>query len=694
MIWFKKYRKRAISFVYSYKPIENSNGKHMKNILLLSIFVTAFSFAQIEQIEGKSGAELCSEKRQLGSSSFLKISSPSTLPHTFDVLHYSLDLNLYQNYSGSFPRSFAGNVTITFRADSTINSIQLNGNNTSLGIDSIPSVSSFSHANNVLTVSLGKSYAPGDTLSITIYYHHNNVADGAFYAGTDGMVFTDCEPEGARKWFPCWDKPSDKATVELRATVPKSVKLGSNGRLLLDSLINDSTRVFHWKSRDPIATYLVVLSSKVNYNLDIVYWHTLSNANDSIPIYFYWNPGDDVNGLGNIKSKIIPMIDYYSSLFGEHPFEKNGFATMNSSFTWGGMENQTLTSLMPNGYRSENLVSHEFAHQWFGDMITCDTWGDIWLNEGFATYCEALWRGHMNGYDHYKLDIENDASEYLSANPGIPIYNPSWAAATPSTDILFNGPTTYYKGACVLHMLRSMLGDSLFFHSIHDYATSGTFKFGSASTDDFIQQINESSGEDLTWFFDQWVKKPNHPNYVVEYLLSNDSSATIKISQSNANGMYWKMPIRISFMLDNGPDSVFTIMNSVNNELFHFKFSSIPVSFGFDVQNDIVLKTLTLKKVTSVEMMNGMPLQFSVEQNFPNPFNPSTTIRYSIGTEEFVTIDVFDVLGKHIARLVNQKEPAGVYTVYFTGSAVPSGIYFYRVTAGTASTTKRMVLLK
>jgi hypothetical protein len=158
--------------------------------------------------------------------------------------------------------------------------------------------------------------------------------------------------------------------------------------------------------------------------------------------------------------------------------------------------------------------------------------------------------------------------------------------------------------------------------------------------------------------------------------------------------MYWKMPIKLSFMLEDGPDTVFTIMNTVNNEQFHFTLSSIPTSFGFDQQNDIVLKTLSLKKVTSVEMMNGVPLQFSVEQNYPNPFNPTTTIRYSIDTEEFVTIDVYDVLGKKVAQPVNQKESAGVYTVQFNGSAVPSGIYFYRVTAGSSSATKRMVLLK
>ena len=200
------------------------------------------------------------------------------------------------------------------------------------------------------------------------------------------------------------------------------------------------------------------------YNLDKEYWRKTSNQSDSIPFLFYWNADDSVARLRNIETKILPMATYYSTLFGEYPFEKGGFATIEqeAGFIWGGMENQTLISLEYNGW-DEDLVSHEFAHHWFGDMISPGTWADVWLNEGFATYCEALWDQHNGGYTAYKNTILLDASYYLSENPGSPIYNQQWAVVTPDISTMFNGAITYYKGACVLHMLRYVLGDSLFF---------------------------------------------------------------------------------------------------------------------------------------------------------------------------------------------------------------------------------------
>ena len=181
---------------------------------------------------------------------------------------------------------------------------------------------SFTHAGNILTVNLNRQYNPGEVTEVQIFYSHNNVTDGAFYTGGGG-VFTDAEPEGARKWFPCWDKPSDKATVDLTIKVPANVKIGSNGRLN-DSLVTGDTIYYHWVSRDPVATYLTVMTGKVNYNLNIVYWHKLSNPADSIPIRFYFNSGENPVPMQNI---IGNMMTYYSQRFGEHGFEKNGFTT-------------------------------------------------------------------------------------------------------------------------------------------------------------------------------------------------------------------------------------------------------------------------------------------------------------------------------------------------------------------------------
>ncbi len=557
-----------------------------------------------------TGAAICSDGKQHRPSlpmRFEKRQSPGSPTHSFDVLHYALDLDLFKNYTTPFPRTFSGSVTVTLRADSSISSVALDAVNTSITVDSVRLAgTSFTHTGNLLTVQLNKTYLPNDTLSLIIYYRHNNVIDGAFNVGSDGMVFTDAQPEGARKWFPCWDKPYDKATMELRAKTPVAVKLGSNG-LLQDTTRSGDSLWYHWVSKDPVSTYLIVISSKMNYHLDIVHWKKISNPSDSVPIYFYWNTGEDLAAISNIKTKILPMTTQFSEQFGEHPFQKNGFATLNNDFIWGGMENQSLTSLMRNGYGAEFLVAHEYAHQWFGDLITCATWADIWLNEGFATYGEALWAEQSLGktvYDQYVTQIANG---YFSANPGWAIYVPEWKTNVPPNSILFNSAITYNKASSVLHMLRSLLGDSVFFDAVHAYGTDPSVKYGSVTTEDFVQMMNTRTKQDLTWFFDQWLKQPNHPEYNVKYTLNGPAQTAFVRIQQTAADLLWKMPVKLRFFLKNGADTTVTVWNTTKNDTFSYTFSAPVLSMIFDPENAVILKKLTVKKEYANPLLSAVP---------------------------------------------------------------------------------------
>lgn len=575
----------------------------MKKILSVLIVLVLTINSVLSQETSKKGSAYCSEKKMNGVKvlPLLSPDSPNSPKHKFDVLDYNIYVDIRSCFISPYPKNFNGNVTLTFRVDSALNSIQLNAVNTSISVSSVSIAgTSFSHSGNILTINLDRTYNSGETVQVKINYSHLNVSDQVFYTGS-GMVFTDCEPEGARNWFPCYDKPGDKATLDLKAKVPGNVRLGSNGRLN-DSLITGDTIYYHWISRDPVSTYLIVMSGKVNYQLDIVYWHKLSNPADSVPIRFYYNSGENPSTM---KAKIIPMITYYSQKFGEHAFEKNGFATLNNQFQWGGMENQTLTNLCPNCW-SENIISHEFAHQWFGDLITCGTWADIWLNEGFATYCEALWYEYTGGYSTYKSDIVSDANSYLSGNPGWPMYNPSWAIVTPNINELFNTQITYYKGACVLHMLRYTLGDSLFFSTIKSYATdsAGGFKFNNSITDDFTAKISAAAGQDLSWFVNEWVKEANHPVYQNYYTINNAGGGNWNLSfiarQTQTNSAFHKMPLTLKVSFSTGSDSLIRVMNDINYQTFVFGFNRQPTNLVFDPNNDIVLKqaTTTLQTAT------------------------------------------------------------------------------------------------
>jgi len=518
----------------------------MKKLILTTIALLAvinLSFSQ--DFEGKKGAEQCSMKKSriLHPERYFQDlpGSPGTPKHSFDVLNYALKLDIYHCFT-TFAKNFNAHNIITFRVDSTLNFIKLNANNTSLAIDSVRLMSgtplTFTHSSNILTINLDRTYNVGEVVNVKVNYRHLNVTDASFYVSSLGWVFTDAEPEGARGWFPCWDKPSDKATVDILVKIPLNARIGSNGRLN-DSTVTGDSIWYHWISRDPVSTYLVVLTGKTGYAIDIVYWHKLSNPNDSIPIRFYHNTGQSIAAVKNV---MIPMTTYFSQSFGEHPFEKNGFAYVSNSagFGWGGMENQTLTTINSWG---ENLAAHEFAHQWFGDMIGPAGWASIWLNEGFATWSESHWVERTGGYSAYKTMINGDASTYMSQNPGWAISNPDWDINTPNSNTLFNYAITYCKGSCAVHLLRYSLGDSLFFKGLKAYATDTVnFKYKNSTIPDFFTKMGAETGQNLSWFMNAWIYQPNHPIYQNGYNIVNLGGGQYRVNflakQTQTSGFF------------------------------------------------------------------------------------------------------------------------------------------------------------
>ncbi len=665
--------------------------KKIFSIVIISLF--AFSYLIAQEDVFNRGAWKCYNKRMNNPKSLEAFDkSPNAPRHSFDVLNYKLNFNIYNCYISPYPKSFSAKNEITFRVDSTLNFIKLNAVNSSIIVDSVRLAgTSFSHTGNILTVNLNRTYNPGETVVVRVCYRHQNVTDGAFYVRT-GFVFTDSEPEGARKWFPCWDKPSDKATLDITTKVPATVKLGSNGRLADSTKVVD-TIYYHWISRDPVATYLAVLTSKVNYNLSIVNW-TNPNTSEIIPMRFYYNSGENMTNINAMKAMIIPLTTYYSQLFGDHPFEKNGFATLNSDFTWGGMENQTLTSLCPDCWES-SLLAHEFAHQWFGDMVTCATWADIWLNEGFATFVEALWTENQSGYAAYKTEIISNANYYLSNNPGWAISDPSWANTTPSTNTLFNYAITYMKGCCVLHQLRYVLGDATFFNAIKTYATDATeFKYKSATIGDFMTKINSTTGQNLDWFFNEWIYQPNHPNYQNLYNFVNLGSGNwrVNFTAKQSNSYFYKMPIEYKINFTNSTDTTIKVMNDVNNQTFSFQFNRQPSSIQFDPNNNIVLKTATLS--VDVDEFPNNNKKYQLNQNEPNPCNESTDIKYSLPENTFVKILLFDINGKLLKVLVNKYELAGNHLYSLNCNKIASGVYYYKMEAGNFIESKKLFVVK
>jgi len=657
--------------------------------LVALILIASSLFAQ-----DKRGYEYCADKKQnRAPQSLLNYASIAELKHSFDVLNYKIDLDIYNCFISPYPKSYTGSVVVKFLVDSTLNSITLNAINTSMQIDSVTLAgTSFTHLSNLLNITLDRTYQPGDTTEVKIYYKHKNVSDNAFFA-SGGTVFTDAEPEGARKWFPCYDKPSDKATVDITTRVPTTVKLGSNG-LLKDSVNTGNEIYYRWVSRDPVATYLVVLSGRVNYQLIMLSWVDPVSG-DTIPVRLYANPSESVPQ--NIRDAIVNQFDGFSGKYGQYPFEKNGYATLNSQFTWGGMENQTLTSLC-GGCWSENLIAHEFAHQWFGDMISPSTWADIFLNEGFATFSEAVWEEVKVGgsYSAYKNMILNDANQYKNSNPGWAIYNPSWATITPDVNTLFNTAITYSKGSCVLAMARYVMGSDNFFSAVKAYTADPRYRYKSCTIPEFISKMSDAYGEDLSWFFEQWLYNPNHPTYANSYSISSPAHGSwvvnFKATQSQSNTVFFKMPLELKITFAEGGDTTIRVFNDQNNQLFSFNFTKQPVSLIFDPNNEIVLKVAST--VVSVEGDEAMPDEMVLYANYPNPFNPDTKIKFSLPASGEILLSVFNSNGEEVAVMAKGIFANGTHELNFSAGNLPSGVYFVVLNSGGKVLRQKMVLLK
>lgn len=580
----------------------------------------------------------------------------------YDVTYYKLDLRVDVN-----PVRISGSVTLrAFSRSSALNALTLDLVN-SMTVDSVlvdgaarPAVQSPM----TFDIDLGSARPAGTPLTLVVYYHGVPATSGfgsLFATATPSgspWIWTLSEPYGARDWWPCNDHPGDKAdSVDVWITVPAGLKVGSQGVLAAVLPNMDGTTTHRWRHRYPIATYLVSLAI-ADYD-EVSFWFKHS-ATDSMEVLNYLLPG---TGLGSLPLT-VDMLQIFSVLFGPYPFlsEKYGHA----QFGWGGaMEHQTMTS---TGSTSEGIIAHELAHQWFGDMITLETWPHIWLNEGFATYGEVLYREQKYGAAAYEAAM---SSRMLSAREAT---TSLYVADTTNLSLLFSNALVYSKGATVLHMLRHVVGDSLFFAAIKAYAGDPGLVYGTASTEDFQRICETITGRDLEWFFRQWVYGERYPRYTYRWesaLSGAGHRVQLEISQSTGtvNPSFFTMPIDIK-IVGLGVDTTVVVFNDQAMQTFSILVPFAPTNIVLD-PGSWILKTAS--GVTEA-------LRFELDQNFPNPFNASTTLRFGLGARSQVLLELYDIVGRRVATLVDEVREAGSYIEQWSEN-VPSGAYFARLRA-------------
>ena len=398
------------------------------------------------------------------------------------------------------------------------------------------------------------------------------------------------EPYYAYTWWPVKDgdegqpgENGDKATLDLRFTVPNNFTVPSNGVLVSEESLSDNRKRYHWHSDYQTATYLVSFAA-TTYNK---WTRTYNHPGGSMPVEFYIYPHNDTANNRASWEKCLNMFPVFRTVFGEYPFINEKYGHYNFNFG-GGMEHQTMTGL---GTFSENTIAHELGHQWWGDMITCKTWGDIWLNEGFATYSEALWLerrgGGVNPPGYFAAMISRKPS---NVSKTVYVYN------TASSGAIFDSDSSYRKGAWVLHQLRGVVGDETFFQVLADYRAA--FAFSSATTDDFAAVASNTFGQDLTWFFDQWVYGPGAPSYQYGWQSTNVNGQNYllaRIAQTHTNAEYpsvFKMPVRLRTTIGGSPQEV-SVFNDQRTQWFVVPISGPATSTSFDPDQWILRTSLS-----------------------------------------------------------------------------------------------------
>jgi aminopeptidase N len=560
-------------FVYSFQDFYfASNSFHMKKLLWFIPFLMTLlpGYGQVDP------GDWCSRgKMAISAKSYFEKARQTENQHDYDVHFYSLALRLIPG-----EKKIEGRVKIAFQViEDSIDRIELDLTE-NYSIEKIvyeDEQITFSHEGELLTIELGQYVLNGSEAAVEVFYHGHPQSAAFNFDEREGkpLIWSLSEPYGARSWWPCKDYPFDKAdSAQIQITVPEDLKVGSNGKLVAE-WTEEGWTTFLWKEQYPITTYLISVAAHP-YQIEKDFFHF--GEQDSMEVLHYIYP-DHFEEVVEDYAKTIDMLEFYSESFGLYPFieEKYGHA----EFPWGGgMEHQTLTSLLgPYEY----LIAHEMAHQWWGNMITCKDFHHIWLNEGFATYAEALWAEQSRGVEAYH-DYMADNAFYGEGS----IYVPDLS----NDGRIFSGSLSYNKASWVLHMLRHVVGDAVFFDILKAYGDSSR-KYGVATTEQFRDLCEEVSGKELDYFFEQWIYQENHPIYAYEWQdekVGEEYELNLTIAQEQAFPIF-RMPIDVVVEMENR-DTLLLIENHLSVQDYSFRLPEKALSVRLDPDNWILKKVL------------------------------------------------------------------------------------------------------
>lgn len=538
-----------------------------------------------------------------------------------------------------------GKITTYFVPNQSISNIQFDLS-VALTVDSIVhhhTPLSFTHNNEILDGQF-VSALPGNVLdSVSVYYHGApDTSVRGFHLSVHGpnndpVMWTLSEPYGAKNWWPCKQDLNDKIdSIDILVTAPLWYEVASNG-ILTNDVTFAVQRQWTWKHRHPIAAYLVCFAVS-NY---VVYSDFVYDNGDTVEVVNYIYPEDSAWAAAATPDVIQQMI-LFDSLFGFYPFadEKYGHAQCNFG---GGMEHTTITFI--GGFWYE-LFAHELAHQWFGDKVTCGSWEDIWINEGFATYLTGLCYERYAPTLYWKPYIKGKIDHTVSATDGSVFVDD-----TTNISRIFDARLSYSKGAMVLHQLRWVIGDSAWFAAVYNFINDTSLQFGFARTAQLQWHFEQSSGQNLNWYFSDWYYGEGFPSYQLSWHLNSGDTAVVTVNQtqSHPSVSFYELPLPLYFK-NATQDTLVSVQYNTNGQQFSIPLGFTPDSLSFDPDYWLITDSAVVSNVIE----SALPNSFSV---YPNPARD--ILSFESPLRGICTVKIYDMQGKRVMQLTTTTDGLG-----------------------------------
>jgi len=596
----------------------------------------------------------------------------------YDIKFYHLDLNLERNNT-----QVSGSVLHRSEVVSGPISIYVFELHTNFTVDSIKQgaqLLTFFRSGNSIHTNLMAPANQGDLLEIKIWYRGMAPNSGSSAIGNglssansqtwgNRITWSLSQPYGAYEWWPCKQVLTDKADSSWVFITTDSTNLaGSNGLLTQVVDLGNGKKRHEWKSSYPIAYYLI--SVAVGRYVDYSIYANPAGAPAPVLIqnYIYDNPQTLPNFQQDIN-ETKDMIELFASLFGSYPFDKEKYGHCMAPFS-GGMEHQTMTT---QGFFFFELTAHELGHQWFGDHITCATWSDIWVNEGFASYTEYIALEHLHPTDaaQHMFSVHNN----VMSEPNGSI----WFTDTTQVNRIFSSRLSYNKGSAILHSIRFELNnDSLFYQVLRTYLSQ--YGGSNASAQDFKNVLETVSGKNFNPFFAQWFYGEGFPTFTVKwfhkdgvlYLQNNQTVSAPSITP------VFDTPLEFRLNRTGGQDTFIILQVNQASQIFTLPVSGNVNSITMDPNNWIINQSGGVTKDSSILQLVALENpDFDLHNliNFgPNPFHEQLCVQVISGLSDGV-LALIDIQGKILTQVHVIQGKACIPTETF-----PSGTYIARFT--------------